>query len=179
MLTEIEHPRLSTVWTIWIEPFQSRSSRSSQRNRYGNYITLLFSLSIYNALTIKPCIRSEDTWEEVVQHRERGRALFAKIYDRHTDRVLTNMHSFYPDLCQTALYQIYGPVFSDTTVLGAKESSMVLVTGLKATDVASQLKGHAYGALHNGATKPELRCINVAVDLLCQHYKLPIPKAKL
>lgn len=123
--------------------------------------------------------RSEDTWKEVVEHRKRGNALFAKIYDRHTDRVLTNMDSFYPDLCQTALHQIYGPIISDTTVLSGKESSIVLVTGLKATDVASQLRGHYYGALHQGASKEELACIGVAVDLLCQHYKLPIPKAKL
>lgn len=117
-----------------------------------------------------------NSWKD---QRKRGRQLFEKIYDRHTERVLNDMTSYYPDLAQTALDQLYGPILSETSVLSGMETSLVLVTGLKTQDVAAQLRGHAYGALHQGATKQDLARINALVDMLCKYYGLPVPKAKL
>lgn len=89
------------------------------------------------------------------------------------------MHRYYPDLKQTALYHLYGPVLSETSILSGKESSLILVTGLKAQDVAAQLRGHAYGALHQGATRQDLDRIDTMVNMLFHHYRLSPPKAKL
>ncbi|KAI8140806.1 hypothetical protein BJV82DRAFT_621146 [Fennellomyces sp. T-0311] len=124
-------------------------------------------------------IRKEESWETILQERERGRALFAKIYDRHTDRVTKDMHNFYPDLGQVAIHQLYGPVISNTSILSGKESSLILVTGLKTLDVAAQLRGHKYGALHQGATQEDLKNVETMVNMLCQHYGVQLPKAKL
>ncbi|KAI9489554.1 hypothetical protein BDB00DRAFT_607840 [Zychaea mexicana] len=132
-----------------------------------------------NAKLPKTPFRKEDSWEAILRGRERGKALFAKIYDKHTERVLTDMHTFYPDLGQVAIHQLYGPVISNTSLLSGKESSLVLVTGLKAQDIAAQLRGHTYGALHQGATREDLSNINAMVNMLCKHYGVSLPKAKL
>ncbi|ORY97547.1 hypothetical protein BCR43DRAFT_513940 [Syncephalastrum racemosum] len=124
-------------------------------------------------------VRHEESWQEIVDHRKRGTALFGKIYERHTQRVLDQMHRYYPDLKQTALYHLYGPVLSETSILSGKESSLILVTGLKAQDVAAQLRGHGYGALHQGATRQDLDRIDTMVNMLFHHYNLTPPKAKL
>ncbi|KAI9266454.1 hypothetical protein BDA99DRAFT_505687 [Phascolomyces articulosus] len=124
-------------------------------------------------------VRHEESWEEISQQRKRGKALFAKIYDKHSERVTNDMFTYYPDLAYVAINQLYGPVVSHTSVLSGKESSLILVTGLKAQDIALQLRGHAWGAIHQGATRDELSKINTMVNLLCQHYGVAVPKAKL
>ncbi|KAI9312437.1 hypothetical protein BX666DRAFT_2031171 [Dichotomocladium elegans] len=134
--------------------------------------------SIRSQLPTSP-IRQENSWSDIQQHRARGKDLFGRIYDRHTQRVTQDMHTFYPDLCQTAFHQLYGPILSDTTFLSGMETSLVLVTGLKAQDVGAQLRGHSYGALHQGATQQDLMRIEKLGDMLCRHYGFPLPKAKL
>ncbi|KAI7856756.1 hypothetical protein BDC45DRAFT_566827 [Circinella umbellata] len=124
-------------------------------------------------------IRHEESWEEISQQRERGKSLFAKIYDKHTNRVTNDMYTYYPDLAYVAINQLYGPVVSNTSILTGKESSLILVTGLKTQDIALQLRGHAWGAIHQGATREELNNISTMVELLCKHYNITIPKAKL
>ncbi|KAF7729751.1 hypothetical protein EC973_003829 [Apophysomyces ossiformis] len=125
-------------------------------------------------------IRSEQSWEEVQDQRERGRALFGKIYERHTHRILNNMHTFYPDLAQAALHQLYGPILSETSVINARETSLVVVAGLMAQDLPDQLRGHVYGAIHNGSTKDELNRVEKLVGLLSSHYQVDYkPPSKL
>ncbi|KAJ8658102.1 hypothetical protein O0I10_006109 [Lichtheimia ornata] len=124
-------------------------------------------------------IRRESTWNDIEEQRKRGRGLWDKIYDRHTERVANDMYKYYPDLGQVAFHHLYGPVLSETAILSGKESSMVLVTGLKAEDLGTQLRGHAYGALHQGATKEDLARIDNLVVRLCNYYHIEQPKAKL
>lgn len=123
----------------------------------------------------KQPIRKEDTWEHVQEQRDRGQALFDKIYDRHTARVMNTMHNIYPDLAQTAHYHIYGSTLSHTSMVSAKETSLLVVAGCFAQDLPSQLRGHSYGALHNGATQDDLKLVYDTVISLCKYYGAPIP----
>ncbi|KAI8340876.1 AhpD-like protein [Chlamydoabsidia padenii] len=123
----------------------------------------------------KQPIRQEETWEQVKEQRQKGQALFDKIYDQHTSRVMTNMGTTYPDLAQTAHYHLYGSVLSDTTMVSAKETSLIVVAGCHAQDLPSQLRGHSYGAIHNGASPQDLQLVYQTVISLCRYYGAPIP----
>ncbi|KAL0083108.1 hypothetical protein F4703DRAFT_1860126 [Phycomyces blakesleeanus] len=121
-------------------------------------------------------LRSEDTWEDISIQRERGNSLFKKIYGRYTDLVLTHMGSSHPDLAQAALHQLYSSILSETKIIGAKETSLIMVACLLCDNLPAQLKGHRYGALNNGATQNELELVDSAVKLLCNYYaQAPLP----
>ncbi|CEP13834.1 hypothetical protein [Parasitella parasitica] len=121
-------------------------------------------------------LRKEDSWSDIQNERQRGKALFGTIYERHTDKVIKNMYNAHPDLAQTALYQLYGPTLSETSVLNAKETSLVTVAGLMITNVPLQLVGHSYGAIHNGATQADIKYVQSIVSELGDHYKFPVAK---
>ncbi|KAI8348309.1 AhpD-like protein [Blakeslea trispora] len=124
----------------------------------------------------KDPIRKDSSWTDIQNERERGRALFSKIYDRHTDKVIDNMHNGYPDLAQTALHQLYGHVLSETAILSAKETSLVLIAALMVQNVPLQLVGHVHGAIHNGATHDDIKRIQSIVTALANYYKCPIAR---
>ncbi|KAG1047454.1 hypothetical protein G6F43_010094 [Rhizopus delemar] len=129
---------------------------------------------IIKSLLPKKPLRKEETWSDVQFQRQRGKELFDKIYSRHTEKVIKNMYSTHPDLAQTALHHLYGPILSDVSVLNPKETSLVVVAGLMAENIPLQLKGHRYGAIHNGATEQEIRKVESLVSELADHYKIPI-----
>lgn len=118
----------------------------------------------------KSPIRSESSWEQVLDQRERGQRLFDTIYERHSQRVVEQMQSAYPDLAQTAIHHLYGPVLAETSIVSAKETSLLMVASLMVQDVPPQLKGHRYGALHHGATQQELGHVETLVHTLCRYY---------
>ncbi|KAI8643622.1 AhpD-like protein [Parasitella parasitica] len=130
---------------------------------------------IKTLLPKKP-LRKEESWSDVQNERQRGKALFGAIYERHTDKVIKNMYNTHPDLAQTALYQLYGPTLGETSVLNAKETSLVTVAGLMITNVPLQLVGHSYGALHNGASQSDIQHVQSIVSELGAHYKFPVAK---
>ncbi|KAI8987761.1 AhpD-like protein [Mycotypha africana] len=128
------------------------------------------------ALLPKKPLRNEEKWADVQFQRQRGKALFNKIYDRHAEKVMNNMYQTHPDLAQTALHHLYGPTLSETSILDAKETSLITVAGLMIQNIPLQLKGHSYGALHNGATEDDLRRVQSIVTILSEHYQCTIAK---
>ncbi|KAI8335308.1 hypothetical protein BC941DRAFT_355186 [Chlamydoabsidia padenii] len=114
--------------------------------------------------------RSITEWQDIVQQRHRGAALFDKIYDRHASRVRNNLATSYPDLAQVALEDTYGRVLSTGDRVNALDTSFVVLVGLMVQDLPSQLKGHYYGAIHHGATHQQLHCLQTIVERLCQFY---------
>ncbi|RCH81623.1 hypothetical protein CU098_008742 [Rhizopus stolonifer] len=86
------------------------------------------------------------------------------------------MYTSHPDLAQTALYQLYGPTLGETSVLNAKETSLVTVAGLMIQNVPLQLVGHAHGALHNGASQKEVQRVQSIVSTLAEYYESPMAK---
>ncbi|GAN07385.1 conserved hypothetical protein [Mucor ambiguus] len=121
-------------------------------------------------------LRKEESWSDVQNERQRGRSLFGTIYERHTDKVIKNMYSTHPDLAQTALNQLYGPTLSETSVLNARETSLVTVAGLMITNVPLQLVGHSHGAIHNGATQQDIKHVQSIVTALGDYYRFPVAK---
>ncbi|CAO3647144.1 unnamed protein product [Cunninghamella blakesleeana] len=122
----------------------------------------------------KEPIRQEESWQKVSDQRQNGQKLFDVIYDRHTKKVMSTMDTIYPDLGQTARNHIYASVLSDTTLLSPKETSLVVVAGCFAQNIAPQLKGHSFGSLNNGASQNDLNILYDSVIALCQYYRIPI-----
>ncbi|KAI7850424.1 AhpD-like protein [Circinella umbellata] len=124
---------------------------------------------ILTQLPKKP-IRSESSWHDITQQRERGNQLFDAIYERHTQRVQEHMYNAYPDLAQTAIHHLYGPILSEPSIISAKETSLIMVAGLMVQNVPAQLKGHRYGALNLGNNQDDLNRVENLVDLLSRYY---------
>jgi alkylhydroperoxidase/carboxymuconolactone decarboxylase family protein YurZ len=103
-------------------------------------------------------------------HPYRGLSLFQQIYAHHTSRILTAMSNSYPDLAYTAIHHIYGGVLSETTILNARETSLIAVAGLIPLDCPSQLKGHLGGARNNGATEEDLRRVTELVKVVVRQW---------
>ncbi|KAI8882648.1 hypothetical protein K501DRAFT_220847 [Backusella circina FSU 941] len=132
-----------------------------------------------NDLLPKSPIRKEETWSDIQAQRQRGKELFERIYERHSDRVMQSMDNAYPDLAQTALYHLYGPMLGETSVLNAKEASFVTVACLMIENLPLQLAGHVHGAVHNGATKEEMDRVATMVCALGEYYNVEVAKPKL
>lgn len=62
----------------------------------------------------------------------------------------------------------YGYVLSNTSILSAAETSLMLVAGLVPQDVNPQLKGHLRGAVNNGCTVEEVRAVRDVVMWICE-----------
>jgi alkylhydroperoxidase/carboxymuconolactone decarboxylase family protein YurZ len=86
------------------------------------------------------------------------------------------MYNSHPDLAQTALNQLYGPTLGETSILDARETSLVTVAGLMIQNVPLQLVGHSHGAIHNGATSKDINRVQSVVSTLADYYKMPIAK---
>ena len=80
------------------------------------------------------------------------------------------MYNAYPDLGQTAIHHLYGPILSESSIISAKETSLIMVAGLMVQDVPAQLKGHRYGALNLGNNQDDLNRVENLVDLLSRYY---------
>ncbi|KAL8791545.1 MAG: hypothetical protein Q9195_005873 [Heterodermia aff. obscurata] len=98
----------------------------------------------------------------------RGQNFFDKIYGKVSKRVMGQMdRSGTEDLGITARL-MYGYILSNTSVLTAAESSLVLIAGLIPQDVNPQLKGHLKGALNNGAKTSEIQAVREIVIIICE-----------
>ncbi|PRT52738.1 hypothetical protein B9G98_00358 [Wickerhamiella sorbophila] len=106
-------------------------------------------------------LRSDDTDFEKV-----GESFFAKVYGKITKRIHYQLHTAYPDLNWFIIKHEYGPLLSFTKILGAKETSLVVVASLVPQDVNPQLKGHLKGAVNNGSSVEEVNSVrDMAIEL--------------
>lgn len=122
--------------------------------------------------------------QENLTHEEetaRGLEFWDVVYGKVARRIKGQMDTSYPDLLQWTLQHVYGPLLSYTGVLGASQSSLVVVACLVPQDVNPQLKGHLRGAVNNGALLDEVRGardLAVEISQWCD-MKLSEPVAKL
>ncbi|KAF7730858.1 hypothetical protein EC973_001376 [Apophysomyces ossiformis] len=114
--------------------------------------------------------RTQNKWEDVLAQRERGLAMFETTYGQHSQRVMDSLQACHPDMAETAITHLYGPIISDTTVLSTQDTSLIYVAGLMAQNLPEQLKGHWYGAQHHGATVEALEEVRRLVELTCGYY---------
>lgn len=80
------------------------------------------------------------------------------------------MSNSHPDLAQTALFHLYSSVLGETSVLNAKDTSIITCAALMIQNIPLQLKGHCYGAYHNGATKQDMLRVQGIVTTLADYY---------
>lgn len=88
------------------------------------------------------------------------------------------MQNSYDDLGVVAEL-MYGHVFSNVEVLGARDTSLLLIAGLIPQDVSPQLKGHLKGALNNGATVQEVMAVREVVLRICKSAGMHINEASV
>lgn len=84
----------------------------------------------------------------------RGRALFLRIYGRHTQAVLDKLRSLHPDFARYVIYDAYGQVLG-RPFLPVSEREALAVAMLAVLGLPAQLKAHVRGALRVG-TAPDL-----------------------
>ncbi|KAI9798380.1 MAG: hypothetical protein M1835_000043 [Candelina submexicana] len=139
-------------------------------------INALFSLKsvtpqslLDEPLGYSPTARSVELYDlSPSQILQRGQTFFDRIYGKVSKRVMGQMdRSGTEDLGLTARL-MYGYILSNTSVLTAAESSLVLMAGLIPQDVNPQLKGHLKGALNNGATVEEVKAVREVVIRICE-----------
>lgn len=78
-----------------------------------------------------------------------------------------SMSNSYDDLGVVAEL-MYAHVFSNVEVIGARDTSLLLIAGLIPQNVNPQLKGHLKGALNNGATVEEVMAVREIVLKICE-----------
>lgn len=83
--------------------------------------------------------------------RERGRALFGRVYGPDAPRVLGKLTALDPELTEWVLEDAYGRVLS-RDALDPSERERLAVAFLAAQGLRNQLAGHVRGALRCGAT---------------------------
>lgn len=108
--------------------------------------------------------------QDKTDFRQEGQQLFAQVYGKITKRVRTNLHNAYPDLDWFVENFEYGPLLSHASVLGPKDTSLVVVAALIPQDADPQLRGHLKGALNNGSTVEEVNSLRSMVMTLCSLY---------
>lgn len=125
-----------------------------------NSLTELKNVTPEHLRLDKP-LRDDDTDFEAV-----GESFFSKVYGKITKRIHYQLHTAYPDLNWFIIKHEYGPLLSFTKILGAKETSLVVVATLVPQDVNPQLKGHLKGAVNNGASVEEVNSVrDLAIEL--------------
>ena len=94
--------------------------------------------------------------DDLDQHalRERGEKLFRQIYAGNTERVLSDLDRFHPDLAPWILTSAYGGVLTRPE-LDAAARELCAIAALIVSGDTRQLSSHLRGALNCGASKTE------------------------
>ncbi|KAI9243476.1 hypothetical protein BY458DRAFT_448269 [Sporodiniella umbellata] len=101
--------------------------------------------------------------------------LMKKIYDAKFPDSFTPHKLFNPAFMGILVNHMYGPIFSDWSVLGPKETSFVIISSTMAQNAPSQYIGHCLGAIKNGAEEHEVENIRSVVRQIMGYYNLPVP----
>ncbi|KAJ1860654.1 hypothetical protein H4R99_007840 [Coemansia sp. RSA 1722] len=87
------------------------------------------------------------------QIRNRGKQLFASVYDRHADVVEGKLRALYPDLAEVIIADAFGRLLSETRYLNGCETELCAIGSLVPQNVPAQLKSHCIGAKRLGASE--------------------------
>lgn len=88
--------------------------------------------------------------------RRDGEALCRRVYGRNFEKLLATMRGLSPDLAEWMILQGYGMTLS-RPALGAADREVAVVAILTVTRMWRQLRSHAIGAVHVGATRAGVR----------------------
>jgi alkylhydroperoxidase/carboxymuconolactone decarboxylase family protein YurZ len=93
--------------------------------------------------------------EDLSTLRERGHALFAKIYAGNTERVLADLDHLHSELKDWILTDAYGLILS-REALNPRLRELAACAALVVSGDLRQLSSHARGALHCGGSREEI-----------------------
>jgi alkylhydroperoxidase/carboxymuconolactone decarboxylase family protein YurZ len=94
--------------------------------------------------------------------RERGEALFRRVYEDRAERVEARLRSLDPEIADWVLDDAYGKVLARSG-LPDRDVECVAVVALTAQSLHNQLEGHMRGARNCGATRVDLEaCLDAA-----------------
>lgn len=99
---------------------------------------------------------AEDEPASLERWRERGGELCAQIYAGNYERLVGNIRALHPSLAEWMVTEGYGKVLSRPH-LDARLRELAVLGILAATGQRRQLESHIRGALHVGASGPEIR----------------------
>ncbi|RUP51492.1 hypothetical protein BC936DRAFT_147882 [Jimgerdemannia flammicorona] len=142
-------------------------------------------------------LRDTQSLETLAAWRIRGEQFFSRVYDRHTDRVMSALMASSPDLADMVAQEAYGKILSDTQVLGDVETELVVIAALVPMEVPaqtpgkaingmifnlsrslvlpcfvpSQLKGHVHGAKNVGASELQVTTVLALAETMCSRLR--------
>ena len=105
---------------------------------------------------------AEEPEADRVAHRERGLRLFGQIYGQQSKTVLESLDAILPGYSAWIIEHAYGRVLGRPE-LAAVERELLAVAALSAMGCPNQLKSHARGAIHLGASRDQ---VLAAIDVL-------------
>ena len=101
---------------------------------------------------------AEESRRDRAADRERGRALFERIYGEHSERVLGTLEHALPGYSRWILEHAYGRVLARSGI-SAVQRELLAVAALDALDCPDQRASHVRGALRLGASEAQVEAM--------------------
>lgn len=98
---------------------------------------------------------------------EQGLNHWDMTYNKVSDRIISDLNSFYPDLWQFIVDDVYGDILSFDKIVDAKLTSLIVICDLIPLDVNPQLRGHLRGALNVGWDKETIEQVRTFALMIC------------
>ena len=122
-----------------------------------NGLKFLHSATPACLLTEMGELNAEDGFISSAAHRKshsdnfkRGLEHWDMTYGKVAMRIINDLNTFYPDLWQFIIKDVYSDILSYNEILDASVTSLVVICALVPLDVNAQLRGHLRGALNMG-----------------------------
>lgn len=120
----------------------------------AGFPSALVTLKILNEFFQVPLIKNNNS--NKINYYEIGRKNLVKVYGNKTDRLLSNIKSFSPEMSFWLVEEGYGKVFSRKS-LSIRERELGFCTILIALKFEDQLISHLLGAMRNNVSLSELK----------------------
>ena len=123
---------------------------------FAGYPAAINAFIILNELTgtHSDFLREEKSSFE--EWKERGETLSRKIYGGQFEKLMENMNRVHPDLADWMIQEGYGKVLA-RPFLSPRVRELLIVGMTAVLNVERQFHSHVRGAIHVGATKPEIK----------------------
>ncbi|CAL9734530.1 peroxisomal protein 2 [Monosporozyma servazzii] len=101
---------------------------------------------------------------------ERGLIHWERTYGKVSQRIIQDLNSFYPDLWQFIVKNVYGDILSYDSIVDGPTTSLAVISSLIPMDVNPQLRGHLRSALNFGWTVSTINQVRQFAILISTWY---------
>ncbi|HSL87772.1 MAG TPA: hypothetical protein VK870_00560 [Ignavibacteriaceae bacterium] len=134
---------------------------------FAGFPSALISLKIFSEF-FKPNIINDKY--EIDDFKKRGIKNCKKVYGYKYSKLISNVHSFSPDLSEWLIIEGYGKTFG-RKALSMKERELSIVSILTALNFKDQLISHFIGALRCGNTVDDIKISLKNLNLIGENNK--------